>query len=92
MSANGIIGNPTFKRVDTIVHAIAVELRAGHEHMLIEQLDRVAPSFTVPVIRTPGGGQVMDYVLTLSRMKGNAPDSATYGYRKKLIDKCDSHV
>lgn len=87
MSADEIIENDrTLKRVDTVVDATALERRADHESALIERLNKVAPGFKVSVIRTPGGGQVMDYDLTLSRIKANAPDTAAYEFRKKLFD------
>lgn len=87
MSADEIIENePKIKRLDTALDAIALERRADHEFALIEQLNKISPGFKVSVIRSPGGGRVVDYDLTLSRIKANAPDAAAYEYRKKLID------
>lgn len=87
MSSNEIIENDRiFKGLDVAVDGVVVERRADHENRLIQELNNVAPPFKVSIKRLPKGRQVLEYKLTMDRIKAGAPNKATYELRKKLLD------
>ncbi|OAQ58679.1 hypothetical protein VFPPC_14848 [Pochonia chlamydosporia 170] len=77
---------PTFKGLDAAVDGIVIERRGDHEKALIQQLNKVSPEFKVSVKNLSPGRQVLEYELTMDRVKAGAPNTATYELRKRLLD------